>query len=98
MTTYFEKIERLNQLVAKAENNYAAAVRSAALRGAPRPVRHKCFISHHGADIDGVTQFVDDFNDVFIPRVVGVSDSDNSRTRSTVRTRSTSRRKSVPGT
>lgn len=77
MTTYFDKMQRLNQLVTKAENNYAAAVRSAAIRGAPRPVRHKCFISYHGADIDGVTQFVDDFNDVFIPRVVGVSDSDN---------------------
>ncbi|MBW3633953.1 MAG: TIR domain-containing protein [Chloroflexi bacterium] len=69
-------MQRLNQLVAKAENNYVAAVRSAALRGTPRPVRHKCFISYHGADIDGVTQLVDDFNDVFIPRVVGVSDSD----------------------
>jgi hypothetical protein len=76
MATYFDKMQRLSQLVEKAERNYAIAVRSAALRGAPKPVRHKCFISYHGADIDLVTEFVDQFNDIFIPRVVGVSDSD----------------------
>ncbi len=40
-------------------------------------VRHKCFVAYHGADIDAVTDFVETFNDVFIPRVVGVSDSDH---------------------
>jgi MTH538 TIR-like domain (DUF1863) len=46
-------------------------------RASSTPVRHKCFVSYHSADIDAVTKFVDDFADVFIPRVVGASDSDN---------------------
>lgn len=76
-TTYLQKMDRLNQLVRQAETEYAAAKTFAASRGTTAPVRHKCFISYHGADIDGVTFFVETFNDVFIPRVVGVSDSDH---------------------
>ena len=34
-------------------------------------MRHKCFLTYHAADIDEVTSFVEDFNGVFIPRVVG---------------------------
>jgi hypothetical protein len=79
MDTDSRKLQRLNQLVTKAETSYAVATRAAQLRGAPTPIRHKSFISYHGADIDAVTDFVDDFNDVFIPRVVGVSDSDHFR-------------------
>jgi MTH538 TIR-like domain (DUF1863) len=41
-----------------------------------QPVRHKCFISYHAEDIDAVTAFVEEFKDVFIPRVVGASDND----------------------
>src|SRR5581483_7128023 len=48
----------------------------AAQRGTPAPVRHKCFVSFHTPDIDEVTDFVEAYNDVFIPRVIGVSDSD----------------------
>lgn len=77
MATYAQKIQRLHQLVQHAESSYAVEKRVAASRGTTAAVRHKCFISYHGADIDGVTDFVERFNDVFIPRVVGVSDSDH---------------------
>ena len=77
MATYAQKIERPNKLVQMAELSYAAAKRVAASRGTSAAVRHECFISYHGADIDGVTDFVEQFNDVFIPRVVGASDSDH---------------------
>jgi len=40
-------------------------------------VRHKCFISYHQVDEDEVAKFIDDFNDVFIPKVLGVSDTDD---------------------
>lgn len=75
--SHMEKVARLKQLVSEAELSYAVAQRVAAARGATVPVRHKCFISYHGADIDGVTAFVETFNGVFIPRVIGVSDSDH---------------------
>lgn len=76
MPTYDQQV-RLREAVQKAEQRYEFAKMAAAQAGKAAPVRHKCFISYHGADIDGVTQFVEDFNDVFIPRVVGVSDSDH---------------------
>lgn len=40
-------------------------------------VRHKCFISYHQTDEDEVAEFIDDFKDVFIPKVIGVSDTDD---------------------
>lgn len=76
MLTYSQKQDRLRQLVERAETNYAIAQVLAKRDGRVAPVRHKCFISYHGADIDGVVDFVEEFNEVFIPRVVGVSDSD----------------------
>jgi hypothetical protein len=39
-------------------------------------IRRKCFLSYHGADIDEVAEFVEEFSDVFIPRVIGVSEDD----------------------
>lgn len=69
--------KRLREAVQKAELSYEFAKRAAAREGRTAPVRHKCFISYHGADIDAVTGFVEDYDDVFIPRVVGVSDSDH---------------------
>lgn len=74
-TPYQQK--RLQEAVAKAELSYEFAKQAAIRQGNATPVRHKCFISYHGADTDGVTDFVEAFNDVFIPRVVGVSDSDH---------------------
>lgn len=47
------------------------------LTEAQKAVRHKCFVSFHHADEDEVTKFIDDFEDVFIPRVLGVSDEDD---------------------
>jgi hypothetical protein len=76
MPSYSQE-KRLREAVQKAELSYEFAKRAAAREGRAAPVRHKCFISYHGADIDAVTDFVEDFNDVFIPRVVGVSDSDH---------------------
>src|ERR1035441_9163213 len=39
--------------------------------------RHKCFISFHHADNDEVIQFIETFESIFIPRVLGVSDEDD---------------------
>lgn len=71
------KLERLRQLARNSELRYATARTAAAAKGKVAPVRHKCFISYHGADIDAVKDFVEEFSDVFIPRVVGASDSDH---------------------
>lgn len=38
--------------------------------------RRKCFISYHADDALEVAAFIDRFSDAFIPRVIGVSDSD----------------------
>ena len=75
--TFEAKQRHLIQLAADAEARYARLVESARAAGRVAPVRHKCFVSYHGADIDAVTQFVSDNVDVFIPRVVGASESDH---------------------
>jgi hypothetical protein len=77
MATYFEKLVRLSGLVDVAESRYKTAQVNAKSSGTTTPVRHKCFICYHGADIDAVTNFVESYEDVFIPRVVGVTDSDH---------------------
>jgi hypothetical protein len=64
---YAQKLSRLYEAVRSAEVSYGLAKAAAARRGTTAPVRHKCFISYHGADIDAVTTFVEAFNDVFIP-------------------------------
>lgn len=79
MATSEQQIKRLFEAVTRAEVSYELAKQTASRQGRTAPVRHKCFISYHGADIVGVTEFVEKFNDVFIPRVVGVSDSDYFR-------------------
>jgi hypothetical protein len=77
MPTYLEKVLRLTGLVTESESRYKTAQVKAAAAGTSTPVRHKCFICYHGADIDAVTTFVETYEDIFIPRVVGVSDSDH---------------------
>lgn len=60
--------------------NYKSNAVMAALASETRVtqhVRHKCFISYHHADDEEVAAFIDQFSDVFIARVVGVSDSDD---------------------
>ena len=41
-----------------------------------KAVRRKCFISYHAADADEVTTFVQKFEDVIIPKIIGVTDDD----------------------
>ncbi len=40
-------------------------------------VRHKCFVSYHAKNRVAVQRFLDDFEDVFIAKTVGVSDTDD---------------------
>jgi len=50
------------------------------LREAQKAVRHKCFVSYHhddDDDDDDDVAFLEEFGDVFIPRVLGVSDEDS---------------------
>ena len=39
--------------------------------------RHKCFISYHQKDEDEVRAFIEEFSEVFIAKVLGVSDEDD---------------------
>lgn len=41
------------------------------------PVRRKCFISYYREDTVAVKKFLTDFGDVFIPKEIGVRDTDN---------------------
>ena len=47
------------------------------LTEAQKAVRHKCFVSFHHADEDEVAKFIEDFEDAFIPKVLGVSNEDD---------------------
>ena len=47
------------------------------LREAQKAVRHKCFVSFHHDDDAEVVDFIDAFEDVFIPRVLGITDDDS---------------------
>lgn len=40
-------------------------------------VRRKCFISYYGMDSAEVERFIQAFQDIFIPKVIGVSSSDD---------------------
>jgi hypothetical protein len=55
--------------------------RSAALsehRAADGYVRHKCFVSYHAADVEHAVSFIEDNEDAFIPRAIGVEEDDGS--------------------
>ena len=41
------------------------------------PTRHKCFVSFHQRDEDEVRAFIEKYSDVFIAKVLGVSDEDD---------------------
>lgn len=59
------------------KNRLSLAVEASRLRAEEaKTVRRKCFVSYHAEDIDEVTGFVENFSGVFIPKVIGVSDSD----------------------
>jgi len=42
-----------------------------------RPTQHKCFLAHHAEDAEEVLAFVEEFEDVIIPRSIGVTDDDD---------------------
>lgn len=44
---------------------------------AQKAVRHKCFVSFHQPDETEASEFVEKFQDAFIPRVLGVSAEDD---------------------
>jgi hypothetical protein len=44
---------------------------------ANQPVRRKCFISYYAGDKGPVDSFIADFGDVFIPKVIGVTNADD---------------------
>jgi hypothetical protein len=41
------------------------------------PTRHKCFLAYHVDDADEVAYFLDQYGDVLIPRVLGVTSEDD---------------------
>jgi hypothetical protein len=41
-----------------------------------KPVRRKCFLSYHSADVDEVAEFIESYSHVFVPKVIGISDDD----------------------
>lgn len=41
------------------------------------PIRRKCFISYCAGDTKEVEKFINDFGDVFIPKVIGITDKDD---------------------
>jgi len=41
-------------------------------------VRHKCFVSYHSEDAIQAADFVEAFDDIFIPRAIGVEEGDGS--------------------
>lgn len=49
----------------------------AAEEAAKMAVKRKCFISYYGGDTDEVNTFVNDFSDVFIAKVIGVTEGDD---------------------
>ncbi len=50
-----------------------AVRRARARRRNPRP-RRRCFISYHQDDVELVSDFVDEFGEVFVPTALGVTD------------------------
>lgn len=62
-------LARLKQITA-ANSNIPEGFRASA----GSPIRHKCFVSYHSADAVEVLKFVEDFQDVFIPRAIGMEE------------------------
>lgn len=58
------------------QNRVHLAALAAAIRSSDQ-TRHKCFVSYHQDDEDEVIKFIDSFSDVFIAKVLGVSDTDD---------------------
>ena len=60
-----------------ASQRRVARVAALAATRSTNPTRHKCFISYHQDDEAAAIKFIDDFNEVFIAKILGVSDPDD---------------------
>ncbi|MFJ4328202.1 TIR domain-containing protein [Streptomyces tricolor] len=67
LTNYFAN-EQAKQELRQISARYASSSDTA--------VRHKCFISYHGANATEVLSFVKRYEHIFIPRVIGVTEDD----------------------
>jgi MTH538 TIR-like domain (DUF1863) len=54
--------------------SYAA---ESAARKSTDPMRRKCFLSYHAADADEVEKFITSYGEIFIARVIGITDEDD---------------------
>jgi len=70
MPTPLQNTQANERLIAKSR----AYANTAEIRKADGTVRHKCFLSYHHDDAVAVEEFVTNFEDVFIPKVIGISD------------------------
>ena len=68
LTAARSRLELINQRFAPLEE----------YRTADGWVRHKCFISYHSEDAEYAAAFVEAFEDIFIPRAIGVEEEDGS--------------------
>lgn len=58
-------------------NSLLEIMRRMAAEEAAKVIRRKCFLSYYAGDKDEINQFLKDFGDVFIPKAIGVTDSDD---------------------
>lgn len=66
-----------DDVATRSEMQMRIALKAQRMKSAASPSRRKCFISYHVDDATAVEQFLDDFDDAFIPKVIGVSDYDD---------------------
>lgn len=59
------------------QNQILEILQRMAAEEAAKAIRRKCFVSYYVGDKDEVDQFLKDFGDVFIPKVIGVTDGDD---------------------
>jgi hypothetical protein len=62
-------IQQLNNLTKLYENTPEGSRKSAY-----SPVRHKVFVSYHAVDAEEVVEFIQAYDDVFIPRAIGMEE------------------------
>jgi hypothetical protein len=70
------RAERVNPMPSATQIRLHRLAEAVALRSKDAQ-RHKCFVSYHADDEDEVAAFLEKFGDVFIPRVIGVSEEDD---------------------
>jgi hypothetical protein len=76
VTSYFARQARALARIDLVNRRFNWSIESkSATTGA---VRHKCFVSYHSADAEEAANFVESFEDIFIPRAIGVEEGDGS--------------------